>query len=539
MGAPKDEEERLRLVALQNAQSIFLARQRAEEELVRTKEALERKTHELAYSLALLRATLDSTTDGILVTNGHGQVTDWNEQFVALWRLPPEVLETKDHHHLLSVMSQSCQEPGQFLARIAEIQAAAPPETADLLECTDGRVFERFSRIQFLEERNVGRVWSFRDITERRQAEEVRLRLAAIVESSNDAIISKSLDGVITSWNAAAEQLFGYRAEEMLGQSILRLLPTERHAEEDMILARLRQGERIEHFETVRQTKAGRLVDVSVTISPIRDERGRIIGASKIARDITDHKRAEVERERLLTELQRSNAELQQFASVASHDLQEPLRMVSIYVQLLAQRYRETLDPEAQEFIGYAVEGAQRMKALIDALLAYARVGQREGHVSLVDCEVLLARTLTTLHLTVTERQAIITHDPLPTVQGDPVLLGQVFQNLLGNALKFCTPAPPRIHVWAQRAGRQWQFAVRDNGIGIAPQHNERIFEVFQRLHPRAEYPGTGIGLAICKKIIERHGGRIWVESTPGQGTTFFFTLPARDEGQAHRKLHA
>jgi len=526
MAADETEEERVRLAALQNAQSIFRARQRAEDELVRTKEAVERKTQELAHSLAMVRATLEATTDGILVTDGHGKVTDWNEQFVVLWQLPREVLDTRDHQHLLSVLSQSCKEPRQFLARMAEIQTSSPPETYDVLDCPEGRVVERVSRLQVVEGRPVGRVWSFRDITARRQAEETRLRLAAIVESSDDAIISKSLEGVITSWNAAAEQLFGYRAEEMLGQPILRLLPAERHAEEDMILARLRRGERIEHFETVRRTKAGRLVDVSVTISPLRDEGGRIVGASKIARDITERKRAEAERARLLTALQRSNAELQQFALVASHDLQEPLRMVTTYVQLLAERWQGRLAAEDEEFIGYAVEGAQRMKGLIDALLDFARVAAREKPFAPVDCTAVVQRALHTLQAVVRERQARIEVEPLPTVLGDEAQVGQVFQNLLSNALKFC-PTPPQIHLSARRDGAQWVFAVHDNGIGIAPHHAEQIFVLFRRLHTRQEYPGTGMGLAICKKIVERHGGRIWVESAPGQGSTFYFTLPA------------
>ena len=176
------------------------------------------------------------------MTDGHGKVTDFNEQFVTMWQLPREVLDTREHLPLLTVISQSCKEPRQFLARIDDINASSPSETYDLLECTDGRVFERFSRIQFVEERNVGRVWSFRDITERRQAEAASLRLAAIVESSDDAIISKSLDGIVTSWNAGAERLFGYRAEEMSGQPILRLLPEDRQDEEQMILERLRRG---------------------------------------------------------------------------------------------------------------------------------------------------------------------------------------------------------------------------------------------------------------------------------------------------------
>jgi len=363
------------------------------------------------------------------------------------------------------------------------------------------------------------------DIHDHKQAEETSLRLAAIVESSDDAIISKSLDGLVISWNAAAERIFGYRAEEMIGQPILRLLPEDRHDEERLILERLGRGERVDHFETVRRTRDGRLLDVSITISPLRDARGTIIGASKIARDITVQKQLARELAQRAVELERLNAELQQFGYIVSHDLQEPLRTITNYVQLLARHSRGKLDAETDEFIEFAVDGAQRMQQLITDLLAYTRVEGKAREFTAVDCEALLARVLGDLHMAITDRAAEVTHDALPTVHGNARQLGLVFQNLISNALKFRGPAPPRIHVSARREGAQWVFSVRDNGIGLDSRHAERIFQVFQRLHPRSEYPGTGIGLAICKKIIEHHGGRTWVESQPGQGATFFFTL--------------
>lgn len=229
-------------------------------------------------------------------------------------------------------------------------------------------------------------------------------------------------------------------------------------------------------------------------------------------------------------QLRRSNEELQQFVYVASHDLQEPLRMITAYLQLLTQRYQATLDAKAQEFIGYAVEGARRMKALIDDLLAYSRVGTQGKPFAPVACEEVLATVVQTLRLAVAESQATITHEPLPVIYGDATQLGLLLQNLLSNALKFHDSRPPQISLRAQREGRYWRLAVQDNGIGFDPKHAERIFQVFQRLHTRRDYPGTGIGLAICKKIVERHGGHIWVESQPGQGATFFFTLPAVEE---------
>ncbi len=231
-------------------------------------------------------------------------------------------------------------------------------------------------------------------------------------------------------------------------------------------------------------------------------------------------------------DLERSNMELQQFAYVASHDLTEPLRMVVSYLELLTSRAREKLDEEDREFIGYAVDGARRMQTLIQDLLAYARVDTRGRPLEPTDCEWVLESVLANLKLAIHESNTVIEHDPLPTVQGDVIQLTQVFQNLIGNAIKFRGKENPRVHVGARREEAQWIFHVKDNGIGIDPKNFERIFVLFQRLHTRQQYPGTGMGLAICKKIIERHGGRIWVESKPGEGTTFFFTIPAEKEDE-------
>jgi signal transduction histidine kinase len=226
-------------------------------------------------------------------------------------------------------------------------------------------------------------------------------------------------------------------------------------------------------------------------------------------------------------ELTRSNIELDRFASVVSHDLQEPLRMITAYVHLLQTQYAGKLDKDADEFIGFAVDGAKRMQTLINDLLAYSRLGTRGKEFAAVDCNMVLMRTLLNLKTSMDEGGARLTHDQLPTVVGDELQLGQLFQNLIGNAIKYHGPSPPEIHVGCERDGPVWRFAIRDNGIGIDPEYAERIFVIFQRLHTRQEYPGTGIGLAICKKIVERHRGKIWVESVPGKGSTFYFTLPA------------
>jgi light-regulated signal transduction histidine kinase (bacteriophytochrome) len=244
-------------------------------------------------------------------------------------------------------------------------------------------------------------------------------------------------------------------------------------------------------------------------------------------RDVTERQAMATQLQQTVADLARSNAELEQFAYVASHDLQEPLRMVASYTQLLARRYQGRLDADADEFIGYAVDGARRMQQQIQALLAYARVGQQEVACQPTDAGAVLAQVVHDFEQVIEASGARVQYAELPTVWADSTQLAQLFQNLLGNSLKFHGASPTEVRIAADSRGGEWRFAVHDNGIGIAPEDAEQIFGLFRRLHSQAEYPGTGIGLAVCKRIVERHGGRIWLESQPGAGTTFYFTLPA------------
>jgi PAS domain S-box-containing protein len=285
---------------------------RAEQEIRRTNEVLEQRTRELAEALVVMRATLESTMDAILVTDEKGKVTDFNEKYIDLWKIPRDLLERGALPAVQVFKSQSFTDPGRFLARLAEI-AASGQESFDLLELKDGRIFERYSKVLALAEKEAGRVWSYRDVTGRYLAEITARQLAAIVASSGDAIIGKDLNSIITSWNSGAEQIFGYTAEEMIGTSIMRLIPSDRREEEKEILSRIRRGERFDHFETIRLAKDGRQLNVSITVSPIRNSIGQVIGASKVARDITERKKAEERERQLLAEAATADAKFRAF----------------------------------------------------------------------------------------------------------------------------------------------------------------------------------------------------------------------------------
>jgi hypothetical protein len=373
------------------------------------------------------------------------------------------------------------------------------------------------------------------NIFEGKRTPEASALLSAIVDSSDDAIVSKDLNGVIMSWNRAAERLFGYTAAEAIGKPILLIIPPERVDEEPKILERLRRGERVDHFETIRMHKNGTRLNISLTISPVKDGSGRIVGASKIARDIT----ARVRQEKALREaneaLKRANADLEQFAYSAAHDLQEPLRMVATYSELLRKRFGGKLGPKADEYIGFTVEGAVRMENLLRDLRMYTQVSTAElKPAEEINANEVFQRTLQNLEIAIKDSGAKVTSTDLPRVRMYEFQLEQVFQNLIGNAIRYRSSEPPSIHVAARAENGEWVFSVQDNGIGIDPKFKEHIFGIFKRLHSASEYPGTGMGLAICKRIVERGGGRIWAESAPGNGSTFYFTIQCGEPTRRH-----
>jgi PAS domain S-box-containing protein len=385
-----------------------------------------------------------------------------------------------------------------------------------------------------------------RDITERKAAEravrDLQDGFRAAFDHAPIGVALESIDpqssGALLQVNRSLCEITGHSAHELLETTLERLTHPDDLEEERKLLSRLRAGEISSYSLEKRYLRPdGSTVWVMHNASTVYNPAGRMLYVIAQVEDISDRKAAQEslslahdELERRAQDLERSNTDLQQFAYAASHDLSEPLRMVRSYVQLLARRYEGKLDADADEFIEFAVDGVTRMQALIDGLLMYSRAGTSEYAIGPVDCSEIVEAALMMLKARLDDTEAEIVIEPLPTVQADEAQLAQLFQNLIGNAVKFVSGRKPRVEVSAERREDEWCFSVADNGIGIDPKHADRIFAVFQRLQGRGEYEGSGIGLAICKRIVERHGGRIWVESQPGEGSTFRFTIPDSTE---------
>jgi len=351
--------------------------------------------------------------------------------------------------------------------------------------------------------------------------------LEQLLKNVSDAIIITDSDLQIIGWNQAAEDIYGWKSEEVLGKPEMEFLETiyPQNINQSHLLKDLNLKDSW-NAEVIQKRKNNENINILTSISSLKDEKGNFNGTIAINRDITLRKKAEEKAEKHSRALARSNAELENFAYVASHDLREPLRMITSFLQLLKQRYDTQLDDDAQEFIEFAVDGSRRLDDMITDLLEYSRVTSNEREFVPVNCEKVLEETLMLLKVSIDENNAIITHDPLPKVLGNEKLMIQVFQNLIGNAIKYRGQNPPQIHISVKKEKNQYLFAIKDNGIGMDPKHLKRIFTIFQRLHKREEYEGTGIGLSIVQKIVHQFGGEIWAESLPGKGSTFYFTVP-------------
>ena len=481
-----------------------------------TRDITERKKAEeaLRQTEEELSAMFESVHDGIIVVDMLGNMQQMNDAALKMTGYTRKELIGKS---ALDFVHE--EDRGKVMEDMGKTfenkQLVAFVPTYRLVK-KDGSMFEAEMGTGMMHDKEgniIGLVGVMRDISERRAAEDAlrksEEKLRIMFDSTSDGIIVLDPKLTVVEVNDAAVRIFGHTSrDEMIGRPGLEYMQTEIQPE----------GEE------------GKGPQVELSVSQLRDKQGNLAGFISIARDATIRKRMEQKLKDTMDDLKRSNRDLEQFAYVASHDLQEPLRMVSSYTQLLSRRYKGKLAEDADEFIEYAVDGANRMQGMIQALLAFSRVGTRGNPFEPTEGEMILEKALTNLKAAIADSGAEITHDPMPTISVDSIQIIQLLQNLIGNALKFRGDKPPKIHVGVEEREEDWLLSVSDNGIGIDPEYKERIFVIFQRLHGKGEYPGTGIGLAVCKRIVERHGGRIWVESEPGQGSTFLFTIPKERE---------
>ncbi|MGA2538203.1 MAG: PAS domain S-box protein [Terracidiphilus sp.] len=507
------------------------ARKEAEGHLAQIEERRRLGADALRESEERYRMLLDGVqTYAIFMMDAHGNVLSWNagaerikgytsDQIIGhnfSCFFPPEDIKRGRPEEVLRITAASGrhEEQGMRVRKDGSRFLAGLVFTALRDSAGDLRGFSEFSH----------------DLSE---SKESGAKYHALLEAAPDAMVVVNVSGEIVLLNVQAEKRFGYSRHELVGQQVKNIIP-EGFAERliadgtrsaaDALAQQIGTG-----IELSGRRKDGSEFPIEIMLSPLESPEGILVTAA--IRDVTERNKSEEHLVKTVGELKRSNEELQQFAYVSSHDLQEPLRMVASYTQLLAKRYKGRLDSDADEFIAFAVDGCNRMQGLIQDLLAYSRAGTNGKVFCEASTEGALQQALTNLRITIEQSGAVVSYDSLPAIKTDGTQLTQVFQNLIGNAIKYRSADAPRVHVSAtNNGGNEWIFSVRDNGLGIDPQYFEKIFVLFQRLHGRDEFEGTGIGLAICKKVLERLGGRIWVESQPGNGSTFYFALPERDE---------
>ena len=533
-------------------------------ELDERQKNLIKQKEELKQVEAITQSALDSTTDGLMVVNEHGKIMHSNQKFSQMWHLPPEVLATKNDDAIIGFVMDQLLEPGKFITKIKELYSQPEATSFDKLFFKDGRIFERYSQPHRIENKVWGRVWSFRDITAEENAKialkERETLFRNLYEYSPVGVVMGTHEkGQLSYANRKFCEMLGYAPLELHSKTVNDITFQEDIGIQKDKYQQLIAG-KISSFELEKRylCKNGDMLWAHVSISVARDHHGQVKYDIVIVQDISQRKRteevlrnndrkinsllqelqyknAELEEkvnERTQTleksniELKRSNQDLEQFAYIASHDLQEPLRMVGNFVQLLEKKYTDVIGEEGKVFIGFAVDGVNRMSKLIQNLLTYSRVGRKDVAFSKVNLNNIIDKKVLDLSQRIKDSQAIVDLYQLPSqIFCEPNQLGIVFYNLIGNAIKFNNSPHPQIVIKQEDKEREWLFSVADNGIGIENKYKERVFEIFKRLHRREEYEGTGIGLSLCKRIVNRHKGDIWFDSTPGNGTTFYFTI--------------
>jgi len=511
--------------------------------------AQNRFQNQLRESEERYRVTLGSIGDAVIATDEQGRVSFMNPVAETLTGWSREEAEGKPLETVFRIVNEFTRAPVENpVNKVLRLGTIVGLANHTLLISRDGieRPIEDSGAPirQSAEGTLKGVVLVFRDVTEKRTSELAALRLAAIVENSEDAIISKNLDGIITSWNNAAARILGYSASEAIGKPITLLIPLERHDEERKIISQLKAGERIRHFETIRVTKDGREIDVSLSISPIKDPSGRVVGASKILRDISDRKRIDrdlLSAQRQLKEkaddlevrvrertarLQEMIAELESFSYSVSHDLRAPLRAIQQYSEILKEDYQDKLDESGRSYLARIAASTARMDALVRDVLTYSRVVRSDIRLEPIQTEKLLRDLIEQYPTFQPPLAEIEIESPLLPVMGHEAFLTQCLSNLLGNAVKFVLPGKiPRVRVRTEEDADRIRLWIEDNGIGIEPKDQDRIFGIFEKVDSEQKYEGTGIGLSIVRKAVERMNGKLGVESEIGRGSRFWIEL--------------
>lgn len=492
-----------------------------------------------------LRAILDTLPVGVIVSDSKGGFIEKNETFDRIWGgKAPLCTKVRDY----AMYSGRRPDSGEALKpedwALARALSKGEPVMGDAIDIQrfDGRdatVLNSAAPIRNAEGDIIGAVQVTQDITERRRIETELDTARAILEAVIDQMpagvaVARAPSGKVIFGNAELERMFGETMTRAPGTADMGQWQTMHpdgvpmKPEEQAIARSIKKGETVKGMEVLLKRGDGTVSALNVNSAPIRDKRGRITGGVTVNVDITDKKRAEQELKERARELERSNAELEQFAYAASHDLREPLRAISGYMSLLRQSHSDKLDEEGRKYVEASIQGADRLNRLIEDMLAYSKIGSKGCPFLVTDFERAFMTTLDGLKETVKDSGAIVTHDPLPSAVADEGQMIEVFQNLLTNAIKYRSAAQPRIHTSAERKGSEWVFSVSDNGEGVPQEHRDKIWRMFYRVHNKQNRPGTGMGLSICRKIVERHGGRIWVEDNPTGGSVFKFTIPAK-----------
>jgi PAS domain S-box-containing protein len=492
---------------------------------------------------ARYRGLLEAAPDAMVVVNGAGEIVVMNAQAEKCFGFRRDELLGEEMTRII---------PAGFAERLVAdgtrtAAAALAQQIGAGIELTgrrkDGSEFPIEIMLSPLDgAEGILVTAAIRDISVRKAADahlaQMEARYRGLLEAAPDAMVVVDQAGLIVLMNLQAEKQFGYKREEAIGKDVTSIIPegfAERLVADGMRSAQELVEQQIgSGIELIARRRDGSEFPIEIMLSPLAGEQGVLVTAA--IRDITRRKQADAYLLRKVEELNRSNEELGQFAYIASHDLQEPLRMVTSYTELLARRYKGKLDSDADEFMAFAVDGAHRMQQLIKDLLTYSRVASDERRLRETSSQDALTHALRNLRTAIVDANARVTNGPLPMVFADEMQLVQVFQNLIANAIKYQTHGAPAVHISANHDGMgKWIISVQDNGLGIEPQYFEKIFGMFQRLHQRDEFTGTGIGLAVCRKIIEQHGGRIWVTSELGRGSLFQFTLAEGCKGLSVR----